>query len=175
MGKGSGKAKKGENETPRKFYTFTLNSEDPSDKELIDFLNERSTTASVKDGLRLLKKEKENGNQITNQSGNTQDVFQLLSSLANNKDFLQTIQLFSQLQQNQPQIINQPQINNNEQAATVNNDPEPQEQELNQTPDISDQNPEPIQKPKKELSEEEQKRLKQEKNKIQNTYDNFDF
>ncbi|MCM3005689.1 hypothetical protein [Priestia koreensis] len=104
MGKGSSKTKNEKNKD-RNFYTFTLNNKDPRDKELIDFLADRPTTASVKDGLRLLM---ENTKQPQNQSGN-QNIIELLSLLVNSPD---VSNLLSQIKQNSGQV-------NNEQAATI--------------------------------------------------------
>lgn len=72
MGKGSSRTGNEKNKH-RRFYTFTLSEENDNDKKLIEFLENRSTTASVKEGLKLL---------MEKQNSSNSDILQALTALS---------------------------------------------------------------------------------------------
>lgn len=81
MGRGSSKTTNDKNKG-RRFYTFTLNENKPEDKALIDFLELRSTTATVKTALKQLM-EKENGANTASPNINPADLMQAIAMLSN--------------------------------------------------------------------------------------------
>ncbi|KON67361.1 hypothetical protein AKG34_21310 [Peribacillus butanolivorans] len=99
MGKGSSKQNNEKNQD-RKFYTFTLSTLKEDDKELIEFLKNRSTTGSVKEGLRLLKKQTEQQGQPAVNSINPDALQALLLLLGNNSNQLDLSSILPQLNQN---------------------------------------------------------------------------
>ncbi|WP_042351031.1 hypothetical protein [Bacillus massiliigorillae] len=88
MGRGSSGTKNQLNQK-RRFYTFTLNTEDASDTELIEYLENRSTTATVKEALRQMMHKQQNS--VTFNEDMLQLMAMVMSNATNNGESLTTL------------------------------------------------------------------------------------